>query len=121
MLDTEVDRGLRSGIQDCLTSMLQTLAPDDLTHWLGLCKSVLSAAKTGDERKDGKGRILLVIRKTFFVRVFNRSVFFVKVVRTMKMMKVAEWENSIKWKKRTRLLHQDGRLVCLRRKVCKRL
>ena len=57
MLDTEVDRGLRSGIQDCLTSMLQTLAPDNLTHWLGLCKSVLSAAKTEDENKGGKGKM----------------------------------------------------------------
>ena len=54
MLNTEVDRGLRSDIQYTLTSMLQTLAPDDLTHWLGLCKSVLSAAK-GDERKAEKG------------------------------------------------------------------
>ena len=57
MLDTEVDRGLRSNIQDCLNSMLQTLAPDDLTHWLGLCKTVLSAAKTEDERK-AKGRMV---------------------------------------------------------------
>jgi hypothetical protein len=57
MLDTEVDRGLRSNIQDCLNSMLQTLAPDDLTHWLGLCKNVLSAAKTEDERK-AKGRMV---------------------------------------------------------------
>lgn len=55
MLDTEVDRGLRSDIQDCLNSMLQTLAPDDLTHWLGLSKNVLSAAKTEDERKGEKG------------------------------------------------------------------
>ncbi len=57
MLDTEVDRGLRSDIQDCLNSMLQTLAPDHLTHWLGLCKSVLSAAKTEDEKKAEKGRM----------------------------------------------------------------
>ena len=56
MLDTEVDRGLRSDIQDCLNSMLQTLAPDDLTHWLGLSKNVLSAAKSEDERKAEKGR-----------------------------------------------------------------
>ena len=76
MLDTEVDRGLRSGIQDCLTSMLQTLAPDDLTHWLGLCKSVLSAAKTGDERKDGKGRMASCLSYgRRFLYVFSTVVF----------------------------------------------
>ena len=45
MLDTETDLRLRSGIHDTLASMLQTLAPGDLTHWLGLCRDVLSAAK----------------------------------------------------------------------------
>lgn len=60
MLDTEVDRGLRSDIQDCLNSMLQTLAPNDLTHWLGLCRNVLSAAKTEDEKKAEKGMRIVV-------------------------------------------------------------
>lgn len=45
MLDTETDLRLRSDIQDTLTSMFQTLAPHNLTHWLGLCRDVLSAAK----------------------------------------------------------------------------
>ena len=56
MLDTEVDRGLRSDIQDTLTSMLQTLAPEVLSHWLSLCKSVLSAAKSNEQQKPEKGK-----------------------------------------------------------------
>jgi hypothetical protein len=45
MLDTETDVRMRSDIQYTLTSMLQTLAPGNLTHWLGLCRDVLSATK----------------------------------------------------------------------------
>lgn len=73
MLDTEVDRGLRSDIQDCLNSMLQTLAPDDLTHWLGLCKSVLSAAKTEEENKAEKGRIVFCFSAYEFIFSSSRQ------------------------------------------------
>ena len=75
MLDTEVDRGLRSDIQDCLNSMLQTLAPDNLTHWLGLCKNVLSAAKSEDESKPEKGETAWVLasRNILIPRAFLLS------------------------------------------------
>ena len=46
MLDTETDSRMRSDIHDTLNSMLQTLATHDLTHWLGLCRDVLSASKS---------------------------------------------------------------------------
>ena len=52
MLDTETDTRLRSDIHDTLNSMLQTLASHNLTHWLGLCRDVLSASKSS---KGGKG------------------------------------------------------------------
>ena len=66
MLDTEVDRGLRSNIQDCLNSMLQTLAPEKLLHWLGLCKSVLSAAKSEKEDKANKGKCILSLMFKYY-------------------------------------------------------
>ena len=46
MLDTETDSRMRSDIHDTLNSMLQTLAAQNLTHWLGLCRDVLSASKS---------------------------------------------------------------------------
>jgi len=46
LLDNETDVRMRSDIRYTLTSMLQTLAPGDLTHWLGLCRDVLSASKS---------------------------------------------------------------------------
>lgn len=52
MLDTETDTRMRSDIHDTLNSMLQTLASHNLTHWLGLCRDVLSASKSS---KGGKG------------------------------------------------------------------
>ena len=52
MLDTETDSRMRSDIHDTLNSMLQTLAAQNLTHWLGLCRDVLSASKSS---KAGKG------------------------------------------------------------------
>ena len=52
MLDTETDTRLRSDIHDTLNSMLQTLAAQNLTHWLGLCRDVLSASKSS---KGGRG------------------------------------------------------------------
>ena len=59
MLDTETDVRMRSDIQYTLTSMLQTLAPDNLTHWLGLCRDVLSATKANkgspqDQKADAR-------------------------------------------------------------------
>ncbi|XP_015763644.1 PREDICTED: HEAT repeat-containing protein 5B-like isoform X1 [Acropora digitifera] len=53
MLDTETDTHLRSDIHDTLNSMLQTLAADNLTHWLGLCRDVLSASKSSTGGKGG--------------------------------------------------------------------
>ena len=53
MLDTETDSRMRSDIHDTLNSMLQTLAAKHLTHWLGLCKDVLSASKSSKGPKGG--------------------------------------------------------------------
>ena len=53
MLDTETDFRLRSDIHDTLNSMLQTLAAHNLTHWLGLCRDVLSASKSSKGAKGG--------------------------------------------------------------------
>lgn len=44
MLDTETDPGLIKDIHDTLISMLQMLAADNLSQWLGLCKDVLTIA-----------------------------------------------------------------------------
>lgn len=44
MLDTETDAALIRGIHDTLNSMLQMLAADHLSLWLGLCKDVLTVA-----------------------------------------------------------------------------
>lgn len=44
MLDTETDHGLIKDIHDTLISMLQMLAADNLSQWLGLCKDVLTVA-----------------------------------------------------------------------------
>ncbi|PFX25411.1 HEAT repeat-containing protein 5B [Stylophora pistillata] len=51
MLDTETDSRMRSDIHDTLNSMLQTLAAQNLTHWLGLCRDVLSASKSSKVAK----------------------------------------------------------------------
>lgn len=48
MLDTETDPALIKDIHDTLLSMLQMLAADNLSQWLGLCKDVLTVA-TGSE------------------------------------------------------------------------
>lgn len=45
MLDTETDDEMIKNIHDTLNSMLQMLASDNLTQWLGLCKKVLTVAK----------------------------------------------------------------------------
>ncbi|XP_037035883.1 HEAT repeat-containing protein 5B isoform X5 [Bradysia coprophila] len=42
MLDTETDSEMIKNIHDTLTSMLQMLASDNLSQWLGLCKNVLT-------------------------------------------------------------------------------
>lgn len=44
MLDTETDISLVADTHDTLTSMLQTLAEENVGHWLQLCKGVLTAA-----------------------------------------------------------------------------
>lgn len=43
MLDTETDPRLVADTHDTLTSMLQTLAEENVGHWLQLCKGVLTA------------------------------------------------------------------------------
>lgn len=44
MLDTETDSEMIKNIHDTLTSMLQMLASENLSQWLGLCKNVLTVA-----------------------------------------------------------------------------
>lgn len=44
MLDTETDAGLIKDIHDTLICMLQMLAADNLSQWLGLCNDVLTVA-----------------------------------------------------------------------------
>ncbi|KAJ8983315.1 hypothetical protein NQ317_010853 [Molorchus minor] len=44
MLDTETDAGLIKDIHETIISMLQVLAADNLSQWLGLCKDVLTVA-----------------------------------------------------------------------------
>lgn len=75
MLDTETDVRLTSDIHDTLNSMLQSLAANNLTHWLGLCRDVLSASKSskggngGDaqKRETEEGEIL-ILDEHFVVR-----------------------------------------------------
>uniref|UniRef100_A0A669P5E6 HEAT repeat-containing protein 5B n=1 Tax=Phasianus colchicus TaxID=9054 RepID=A0A669P5E6_PHACC len=45
MLDRETDRKLCSDIHDTLGHMLSSLAVENLSHWLMLCKDVLAASK----------------------------------------------------------------------------
>lgn len=44
MLDSETDPSLIKDIHDIIISMLQVLAADNLSQWLGLCKDVLTVA-----------------------------------------------------------------------------
>uniref|UniRef100_A0A8C3V9X3 HEAT repeat-containing protein 5B n=1 Tax=Catharus ustulatus TaxID=91951 RepID=A0A8C3V9X3_CATUS len=46
MLDRETDRKLCSDIHDTLGHMLSSLAVENLSHWLMLCKDVLAASKS---------------------------------------------------------------------------
>ncbi|GJQ66814.1 hypothetical protein Trydic_g18582 [Trypoxylus dichotomus] len=52
MLDTETDSALIKDIHDTLTSMLQMLAGDNLSQWLGLCKDVLTVATDTNNSED---------------------------------------------------------------------
>lgn len=61
MLDTETDAGLIKDIHDTLISMLQMLAADNLSQWLGLCKDVLTVA-TG---KSNQLKILFIHNITY--------------------------------------------------------
>ncbi|XP_044766090.1 HEAT repeat-containing protein 5B isoform X1 [Coccinella septempunctata] len=49
MLDTETDPALIKDIHDTLLSMLQMLAADNLSQWLGLCKDVLTVATDNND------------------------------------------------------------------------
>lgn len=44
MLDTETDAEMIKNIHDTIASMLQMLAADNVSQWLGLCKKVLTVA-----------------------------------------------------------------------------
>lgn len=44
MLDTETDAEMIKNIHDTISSMLQMLAADNVSQWLGLCKKVLTVA-----------------------------------------------------------------------------
>ena len=52
LLDAEVEPGLQKHIRETLVSLLQTLAVDNVGHWLGLCKQVLLATKAEDIIKE---------------------------------------------------------------------
>lgn len=56
MLDTESDTEMIKNIHDTIISMLQMLAADNLSHWLSMCKRVLTVATesemAGDAPKD---------------------------------------------------------------------
>jgi hypothetical protein len=52
MLDTETDAALIKDIHDTLISMLQMLAADNLSQWLGLCKDVLTIATDSTNMED---------------------------------------------------------------------
>lgn len=52
MLDTETDARLIKDIHDTLTSMLQMLAADNLSSWLGLCKDILTIAAESTNAED---------------------------------------------------------------------
>ncbi|XP_063929374.1 HEAT repeat-containing protein 5B isoform X4 [Zophobas morio] len=54
MLDTETDAALIKDIHDTLISMLQMLAADNLSQWLGLCKDVLTIATDSTNMEDGQ-------------------------------------------------------------------
>uniref|UniRef100_A0A8C2TM74 HEAT repeat-containing protein 5B n=1 Tax=Coturnix japonica TaxID=93934 RepID=A0A8C2TM74_COTJA len=56
MLDRETDRKLCSDIHDTLGHMLSSLAVENLSHWLMLCKDVLAASsgKCKDEESEKK-------------------------------------------------------------------
>jgi HEAT repeat-containing protein 5 len=48
MLDTETDQEMIKNIHDTIVSMLQMLAADNLSHWLSMCKRVLTVASESD-------------------------------------------------------------------------
>ncbi|CAH0562547.1 unnamed protein product [Brassicogethes aeneus] len=52
MLDTETDAALIKDIHDTIISMLQVLAADNLSQWLGLCKDVLTVATESSEEQN---------------------------------------------------------------------
>ncbi|XP_076262348.1 HEAT repeat-containing protein 5B isoform X3 [Rhynchophorus ferrugineus] len=53
LLDTETDAGLIRDIHDTIISMLQVLATEHLSQWLGLCKDVLTVASEPGEDQRG--------------------------------------------------------------------
>uniref|UniRef100_T1IQK7 HEAT repeat-containing protein 5A n=1 Tax=Strigamia maritima TaxID=126957 RepID=T1IQK7_STRMM len=52
MLDVEIDGKLVSDLHDTLTSMLQSLAEDNLSQWINLCKDVLTSLAESTSEKD---------------------------------------------------------------------
>jgi len=59
MLDTETDTEICLNVQDILVYILQILGPNNLTHWLQLCKDVL-ATPTGTMKLISSIFLLLV-------------------------------------------------------------
>ena len=53
MLDTEFDQQLITDLKYILVSILVTLAPSNLSHWLYLCRDILSAVSSDKDRKAG--------------------------------------------------------------------
>ncbi len=53
LFDAEVDPRLKADIKETLVSLLQSLASENLLHWLSMCKQVLLASKA----ESGKGQI----------------------------------------------------------------
>ena len=52
MLDTESDPEMIKNIHDTIISMLQMLAADNLSHWLSMCKRVLTVATESEMAND---------------------------------------------------------------------
>ena len=58
LLDYETDAGLVSDIHDTLTSIVQTMAAENLQSWLALCREVLTdqdVLMAGAGKDDGVG------------------------------------------------------------------
>jgi hypothetical protein len=55
ILDHELDHSLISNIHDTLTSIMQSMAAENLTGWLGLLREVLTVSATDTDEANGGG------------------------------------------------------------------